>query len=70
MIVGTGKFGYLRDYVKKNSDSELLSTEYHGFSQKLQLKSLCGNHFEKTLTKFKGCNQKKGPNCSEIRTSC
>jgi len=42
----------INEYVKKNSDSKLLSTEYHGFSQKLLFKCSCGNNFEKTLTKF------------------
>jgi hypothetical protein len=59
----------ISDYVKKNSDSELLSTEYRGFSQKLLFKCSCGNNFEKTLTKFKASNQKKCSNCSEVRTS-
>ncbi|KAF0822401.1 hypothetical protein KIS1582_3827 [Cytobacillus firmus] len=30
----------INDFVEKNSDSKLLSTEYHGFSQKL-LFSMC-----------------------------
>lgn len=59
----------IRDYVKKNSKSELLSTEYTGFSQKLQFKCSCGNNFEKTFTKFKGSNQKSCLNCSPIRPS-
>ncbi|WP_036659271.1 hypothetical protein [Paenisporosarcina sp. HGH0030] len=59
----------IREYVKKNSDCELLSNEYVGYSQKLLFKCSCGNNFEKTFTKFKGSNQKKCPNCSEIRAS-
>jgi len=59
----------IRDYVNKNSDCKLLSKEYVGYSQKLLLKCSCGNNFEKTLTKFKASNQKKCPNCSEVRTS-
>lgn len=59
----------IRDYVAKNSDSELISTEYTGFSQKLQFKCSCGNQFEKTLTKFKGSNQKKCSSCQEPRPS-
>ena len=59
----------ISEYVKKNSDCELLSKEYLGYSQKLLLKCSCGNNFEKTLTKFKTSNQKKCPSCSEVRTS-
>ncbi|MEK4229619.1 hypothetical protein [Solibacillus sp. FSL H8-0538] len=59
----------IRDFVAKNSDSELLSTEYVGFSQKLLFKCSCGNNFEKTLTKFKGSNQRNCPDCVAPRTS-
>jgi len=59
----------IRDFVKKNSDCELLSNEYRGFSQKLLFKCSCGNNFEKTLTKFKTNNQRKCSSCSEVRTS-
>ncbi|WP_144512329.1 hypothetical protein [Bacillus sp. FJAT-22090] len=59
----------IREYVKKNSDSELLSNEYTGYSQKLQFKCSCGNEFEKTFTKFKGSNQKKCSSCQEARPS-
>lgn len=59
----------INEYVKKNSESKLLSTEYHGFSQKLLFKCSCGNNFEKTLTKFKASNQKKCSSCEAPRTS-
>ncbi|MFJ7746627.1 hypothetical protein [Peribacillus sp. NPDC097295] len=59
----------IRDYVTKNSDSELLSTEYLGYSQKLQFKCSCGNVFEKSFTKFKGSNQRSCSDCSEPKTS-
>jgi len=45
-------FKEIKAFVEKNSDSKLLSTEYHGFSQKLLFKCACGNNFEKTFTKF------------------
>lgn len=57
----------ISEYVKKNSDSKLLSKEYQGFSQKLLFKCSCGNNFEKTLTKFKASNQKKCSSCEEPR---
>ena len=59
----------IQDYVKKNSECELLSNEYTGFSQKLLLKCSCGNEFEKTFTKFKGSNQRKCIRCLEPRPS-
>lgn len=59
----------IREFVTKNSDSKLLSTEYHGFSQKLLFKCSCGNNFEKTLTKFKGSNQRKCSDCLAPRPS-
>ena len=59
----------IRDYVAKNSESELLSKEYTGFSQKLLFKCSCGNEFEKTFTKFIGSNQRKCSSCQEARPS-
>lgn len=59
----------IRDYVTKNSECELLSNEFLGYSQKLLFKCSCGNNFEKTFTKFKGSNQRKCPNCLESRPS-
>ena len=49
----------IKEFVGKNSDSKLLSTEYHGFSQKLLFKCACGTNFEKTFTKFKNNHQRK-----------
>lgn len=59
----------IREYVKKNSECELLSNEYLGYSQKLLFKCSCGNEFEKTFTKFKGSNQRKCLSCLEPRPS-
>lgn len=59
----------ISEYVKKNSDSILLSKEYLGFSQKLEFKCSCGNNFERTFKKFKDSNQKKCSSCEEVRTS-
>ena len=58
----------IRAFVTENSESELLSNEYLGYSQKLVFKCSCGNEFEKTFTKFKGSNQRKCSNCLEART--
>ncbi|WP_438311211.1 hypothetical protein [Sporosarcina sp. FA9] len=55
--------GKIKEFVEKNSDSQLLSTEYRGFSQKLEFKCACGNDFEKTFTKFKNKNQTKCDVC-------
>lgn len=59
----------IREYVTKNSDCKLLSTEYHGFSQKLLFKCSCGQNFEKTFTKFKKNNQRNCSDCVAPRTS-
>ncbi|KOS71710.1 AraC family transcriptional regulator [Lysinibacillus contaminans] len=59
----------IREYVTKNSESKLLSTEYHGFSQKLLFKCSCGQNFEKTFTKFKGNNQRSCSDCVAPRPS-
>lgn len=48
----------INKYVENNSESKLLSTEYHGFSQKLEFRCACGNTFEKTFTKFKKNGQR------------
>ncbi|MBD3109264.1 hypothetical protein IEO70_12995 [Bacillus sp. AGMB 02131] len=59
----------IQAYVEKNSDSKLLSTEYHGFSQKLLFKCECGNNFEKSFTKFKKNNQRKCDTCQPPKES-
>ena len=59
----------IREYTEKNSESTLLSTEYHGFSQKLLFKCACGNNFEKTFTKFKNKNQRKCDVCQPPKES-
>ncbi|KZZ85761.1 hypothetical protein [Bacillus sp. SJS] len=59
----------IKGFVEKNSDSTLLSTEYHGFSQKLQFKCACGSTFEKTFTKFKNNNQRKCDACQPPKAS-
>lgn len=53
----------IKEFVEKNSESKLLTTEYHGFSQKLLFKCACGNNFEKTFTKFNTKNQRKCEVC-------
>ena len=59
----------IKEFVEKNSDSKLLSTEYHGFSQKLLFKCACGSNFEKTFTKFKNNNQRKCDVCQPPKAS-
>lgn len=39
--------GEIKKFVETNSDSKLLTTEYQGFSQKLEFECACGNTFEK-----------------------
>jgi hypothetical protein len=55
--------GKIKEFVENNSESKLISTEYHGFSQKLLFKCACGSNFEKTFTKFKNNNQRKCDEC-------
>ncbi len=57
----------IKAFVEKNSDSKLLSTEYHGFSQKLLFKCACGNNFEKTFSKFNTKNQRKCEVCQPLK---
>ncbi|AQQ52287.1 hypothetical protein [Planococcus lenghuensis] len=59
----------IRTFVDNNSDSKLLSTEYHGFSQKLLFKCSCGNNFERTFTKFNKNNQRKCDECQPPKPS-
>ncbi len=59
----------IKEFIEKNSESKLLSTEYHGFSQKLLLKCACGTNFEKTFTKFKNNNQRKCEVCQPPKAS-
>ncbi|MGB7367054.1 MAG: hypothetical protein WA887_07310 [Carnobacterium jeotgali] len=57
----------IKEFVEKNSDSKLLTTEYHGFSQKLEFECACGNKFEKSFTKFKNKNQRKCEVCQPLK---
>lgn len=59
----------INDFVEKNSTSKLLSTEFHGFSQKLQFECECGNTFEKTFTKFKNKHQRQCDVCQPPKPS-
>lgn len=59
----------IKEFVEKNSDSKLITTEYHGFSQKLLFECACGNTFEKTFTKFKNKNQRKCEVCQPLKES-
>lgn len=59
----------IKTFVDGNSESNLLTTEYHGFSQKLLFKCACGNKFEKTFTKFKNNNQRKCEECQPPKES-
>ncbi|MEG0268570.1 MAG: hypothetical protein RR439_07445 [Carnobacterium sp.] len=59
----------IKEFVGKNSDSKLITTEYHGFSQKLLFECACGNTFEKTFTKFKNKNQRKCEVCQPLKES-
>ena len=59
----------IKEFAEKNSDSILLSKEYHGFSQKLEFEFACGNNFERTFTKFKNKRQQKCDVCQPPKES-
>lgn len=59
----------IREFVEKNSTTQLLSTEFRGFSQKLLFECECGNRFEKSFTKFKNNNQRKCEVCQPPKES-
>ncbi|MGJ9457371.1 hypothetical protein [Oceanobacillus sp. CF4.6] len=61
--------GKINEFVEKNSESKLLSTEYQGYSQKLRFKCSCGTDFEKSFTKFKNKNQRKCDECQPPKAS-
>lgn len=61
--------GKIKEFVENNSESKLLTTEYLGFSQKLQFQCECGNNFEKTFTKFKNNHQRKCEACQPPKAS-
>lgn len=59
----------INEFVERNSESTLLTTEYHGFSQRLLFKCACGQNFEKTFTKFKNRHQRKCDTCQPPKAS-
>ncbi|MEE1131093.1 MAG: hypothetical protein UHX00_05620 [Caryophanon sp.] len=59
----------IKEFVEKNSDSELLTKEYSGFSQKLEFKCACGKTFEKPWKKFKENHQRKCEVCQPPKAS-
>ena len=61
--------GKINEFVGKNSESQLLTTGYHGFSQKLLFKCACGSNFEKTFKKFKNNDQGKCDACQSPKVS-
>ncbi|MHC0039520.1 hypothetical protein [Pseudoneobacillus sp. C159] len=61
--------GEIKKFVENNSESKLLSTEFHGFSQKLLFQCVCGSQFEKSFTKFKNNNQRKCDVCQPPKAS-
>lgn len=59
----------IRDFVEKNSDTKILSTEFTGFSQKLEFQCACGNTFLKPWKKFKENHQRKCDTCQPPKAS-
>lgn len=59
----------IRAYVEKNTDTKLVSTEFTGFSQKLDFKCACGTEFQKPWKKFKENRQQKCDVCQPPKAS-
>ncbi|WP_142415403.1 hypothetical protein [Hathewaya massiliensis] len=56
--------GEVEKFVKKNSECELLSTEYTNNSTKMKFRCRCGNEFETTFNDFKQQNKRQCNQCS------
>ncbi|WP_238948847.1 hypothetical protein [Clostridium sp. YIM B02569] len=57
----------VRQYVKENSECELLSYEYINARSKLRFKCKCGKEFERTFDNFKRKKTTLCQSCSNIR---
>lgn len=53
----------VKEFVNKNSECDLLSSEYVNSKSKLKFKCKCGNEFEKSFDSFKNLNQRQCVNC-------
>lgn len=56
-------YKYVQDFVKNNSDCELLSKEYKNTTTKMLFQCKCGNKFETTFSNFKGRNKRHCDEC-------
>lgn len=65
-------YRYVKEYIEKNSDCRLLSTEYKGIDNKIKLLCSCGNEFEVSFSHFvrsggRQCNKCGHENGAKIR---
>ncbi|AJE10595.1 hypothetical protein EXN65_18305 [Clostridium botulinum] len=56
----------VRNFVKNNSECELLSTEYINNSTKMKFKCICGDEFETSFAKFKDRNKRQCSKCGRL----
>ena len=56
-------FDYVKQFVKENSDCELLSTEYINTDTKMKFRCKCGDEFETTFYKFSKRDKRQCNRC-------
>lgn len=54
----------IRCFVEKETNCKLISTEYLGYALPLEFECSCGNHFQKSWSKFYSSNQRRCQKCS------
>ena len=54
----------IRRFVEKETNCKLISTEYLGYALSLEFECSCGNHFQKSWSKFYSSNQRRCQKCS------
>lgn len=59
----------IKTFVESETDCELLSSEYRGYTVPMEFRCSCGNEFKKTWHKFKSGVQRTCPECSVKRTA-
>ena len=60
---------YIQEFVKNNSDCELLSKEYKNITTKMLFQCKCGNKFQTTFSKFKDRNKRQCNDCGKRKSA-
>ena len=58
----------IKRFVESETDCELISNEYNGYTVPLKFTCSCGNEFKKTWNKFKSCEQRQCTDCALSNT--